>query len=75
MRRDATKFGIPERFSSHSKENVVRACMECLRLCTPPRLKNTPVTLKCGDTDKEWLTKIVTEFNASDRSKVFFNPR
>jgi hypothetical protein len=72
---DATKFGVPERFSSRTKENVIRACLECLRLCTPPKLKSTPVTLKCDDTDKEWLMKIVTEFNTSDRSKPFFTQR
>ena len=39
---DATKFSVPERFSSHSKENIVRACLECLRLCTP-RNSRTPL--------------------------------
>ncbi len=72
---DATKFGVPERFSNHSKESIIRACLECLRRCIPQKLGNTPVTLKCGDSDKEWLTKIVIEFNTSDRSKVFFNPQ
>jgi hypothetical protein len=75
---DATKFNVPKRYSSHAKEDIIRACLECLRLCTPEKLKNTPVTLKCGDADHEWLAKIVAEFNASDRSKVFFpaqNPK
>lgn len=69
---DATKFAVPERFSGFSKESVIRACLECLRLCTPDKLEKTPVTLLCGEADKEWVSKIVNEFNASDRSKAFF---
>ena len=72
---DATKFTVPEAFSGHPKENIIRACLECLRLCTPEKLEHTPVTLLCGDADREWLSKIVTEFNASDRSKAFFPVR
>lgn len=72
---DATKFGIPERFANHSREDIVRACLECLRRCTQGRLNQTAVTLKCGDADREWLMKIVAEFNTCDRSKVFFTPR
>jgi len=69
---DATNFGIPGRFANHSREDIVRACLECLRLCTQGRLGKTAVTLKCRDADREWLAKIVAEFNACDRSKAFF---
>ena len=71
----ATEFDVPERFSFFNREDIVRACLECLRLCTPLPLTKTPVTLKCRDADKEWLTKIVIEFNSCDRSKAFFTPQ
>ena len=70
---DATRFVVPGRIG-HPREHIVRACFECLRRCLPEELLKTSVTLKCSDADKEWLTKIVTEFNAHDRTKVFFTP-
>lgn len=69
----ATRFGIPKRFD-HSPENIVRSCLECLRLCLPDKLRETPVTLKAGSSDKPWLSEIVREFNAHDRKKVFHIP-
>lgn len=68
---DASKFLVPERFS-HPKEEVVRACLECLRLCLPEVLRTTPVTLKCKEEDKEWMQKIISEFNAHPRSRPFY---
>ncbi len=70
---DATGFAIPKRFD-HPREQIVRACLECLRLCLPKELRDTPVTLKASDPNKAWLSEIVREFNAHDRKKVFFNP-
>jgi hypothetical protein len=43
-----------------------------LRRCLPEKLLKTPVTLKCNDADREWMSKIVTDFNAHDRAKVFW---
>jgi hypothetical protein len=71
---DATAFLIPNRFS-HPKEEIVRASLECLRLCLPEVLQTTPVTLKCKENDKEWMQKIVAEFNAQPRTKVFYVSR
>lgn len=71
---DATGFKVPGRFG-HAREDIVRATLECLRLCLPERLQNTHVTLKCSETDKPWMEKILSEFNAHDRSKVFFTPQ
>lgn len=71
---DATAFLIPKRFS-HPKEEIVRASLECLRLCLPDVLQTTPVTLKCNENDKEWMQKIVAEFNTEPRSKVFYVSR
>lgn len=70
---DVTKFVIPTRFG-HSRENIIRSCLECLRLCLPEKLRDTPVTLKAADSDKPWLSEIVREFNAHDRRKVFHTP-
>ena len=70
---DATKFVIPKRYD-HPRENIIRSCLECLRLCLPEKLRDTPVTLKAADSDKPWLSEIVSEFNAHDRRKVFHTP-
>jgi hypothetical protein len=70
---DATDFEIPKRFD-HPREQIVRACLECLRRCLPEKLLNTPVMLKASESEKEWLSKIVSEFNTHDRRKVFFIP-
>ena len=70
---DATRFVLPERLG-YPREHIVRACLECLRRCLEKKLLKTSVTLQCADADKNWLTKIVTDFNAHDRTKVFFTP-
>lgn len=70
---DATKFLIPKRHS-HPPEHVIRACLECLRRCLPDKMIKTPLTLRSAEGDKGWMTKIVSEFNAHDRTKVFFTP-
>lgn len=70
---DATGFAISRRFD-HPREHIVRACLECLRRCLPEKLRDTPLTLTASDPDKAWLSKIVREFNAHDRKKVFFIP-
>lgn len=70
---DATEFVIPKRFD-HSRENIIRSCLECLRLCLPDKLRETPLNFKAGDSDKQWLSEIVREFNAHDRKKVFHTP-
>ena len=70
---DATKFVIPEQFG-HPRENIIRSCLECLRRCLPEKLRKTPVKLDAADSDKEWMGKIVREFNKHDRRKVFYRP-
>jgi len=76
---DATGFAMPEHFKAGSPEGelkfrdrIVRASFECLRLCLKGRPEKTPVTLKCKDADKEWLGKIVAEYNKHDHTKAFF---
>ena len=67
----ASNFLIPKRFG-HDQDKVLRACLECLRLTLPDMLRTTPVTLVCAESNKEWMSKIVSEFNEHDRSKSFF---
>ncbi|MFM2199098.1 MAG: hypothetical protein RLZZ505_2530 [Verrucomicrobiota bacterium] len=70
---DVTKFVIPKRFG-HPRENIIRSCLECLRLCLPEKLRDTPVSLKAAEADRQWLSEIVREFNAHDRRKVYHTP-
>lgn len=70
---DVTKFAVSKRFS-HPRENIIRSCLECLRRCLPEKLLRTPLTLKAREQDKAWLAEIVKEFNAHDRSKVYYTP-
>jgi hypothetical protein len=78
---DATRFALAGPFAGTSAEEraklrdkIVRASLECVRRCLGERQAKTPVTLKCEEADKEWLGKIVEEFNAHDRGKAFFEP-
>ena len=68
---DVTKFVIPKRFG-HPRENIIRACLECLRRCLPNNLRHTPLTLRASDEDLPWVSEIVREFNAHDRTKAFY---
>ncbi len=70
---DVSGFAIPKSFG-HPLDNIIRACLECLRRCLPDKLRQTPLTLKAGGEDKKWVDKIVREFNAHDRGKVFYTP-
>lgn len=68
---DVTNFVIPESISQ-PREDIIKAALECLRRCLPKELITTPVTLKCKESDKKWLEKIIADFNQQDRKKVFF---
>ncbi len=70
---DATAFSVPQRFG-HSPEHILRASLECLRRCLPEKLHRTAVALKATDPHRDWMAKVVEEFNAYDRTKVFFIP-
>jgi hypothetical protein len=70
---DATSFAVPKRFG-HSPEDILRASLECLRRCLPEKLRRTAVTLRAADANKDWMGKIIAEFNVHDRTKVFFTP-
>jgi len=70
---DLTTFAVAEQYG-HSREDIVKCSLECLRRCLPKALKKIPVTLSAKDADKAWSEKIVNDFNARDRNKVFFKP-
>ena len=71
---DATKFDVTKA-RGYGKEDIVRASLECLRLCLRENMKSTKITLSCRDEDKEWLTKIVSEFDSAPRDKPFYEPK
>lgn len=60
--------------SGYPPEEVFRASLECLRLALPPELRGETLTLKDPEKHADWLAGIVKEFNAHDRTKVFFTP-
>lgn len=70
---DLTKFSIPKRYG-YPREDIVRACLECLRRTLPRKLHGTPLTLKASDADLSWVAPIVAEFNKHDRAKEFYSP-
>lgn len=71
---DATKFDV-SKSGGYSKDAVVRASFECLRRCLPERLKTTKITLRSKDSDREWISKIVNEFDAASRDQPFYTPQ
>lgn len=70
---DASKFSIPEGIS-YSREDIIRASLECLRRSIPKKLASTPVTLIASKSDTKWLKPIVADYNKSDRGSEFFKP-
>lgn len=71
---DTTKFDN-SKAGGYPREDIVRASLECLRRCMPEKLKATKITLICRDADREWVSKIVSEFDAAPRDKPFYEPK
>jgi hypothetical protein len=71
---DATKLDV-SKSGGYPKEDIIRASLECLRRCLPEKLKTTKITLKSRDADKEWLPKIVSEFDSAPRDRPFYEPK
>ncbi len=68
---DVTEFDVTKG-GGYEREEIIRASLECLRRCLPEKLVNVDVTLRCVESERGWLEKIVAEFNAHDRTKVFY---
>ncbi|WP_395747653.1 hypothetical protein [Prosthecobacter sp.] len=68
---NADKFVITE---GYAREDIVKACLECVRRVLPAAYLKTPLTFSASPENKEWMGKIVDEFNRHDRSKVFYGP-
>lgn len=68
---DVTKLHIPKSYVNQ-RTDIIRASLECLRRCQPKITLKTPLTIIGLDKDKEWVVKLVKEFNQHDRSKPFF---
>ena len=71
---DTTEFDV-SKSGGYPKEDIIRASLECLRRCLPEKLQNTKITLKSKETEKEWISKIVAEFDSAPRDKDFFVPK
>ena len=57
------------------KESILRASLECLRRVLPTKLLKTDLTFTSSLEDREWMGKLISEFNRSDKSKPFYqNP-
>ncbi len=68
---NARQMKIPEGIG-YPKEEIVRAALECLRRVMPQKLAGTAVTVDANDAEREWLEKIVGDFNAHPRAQPFF---
>jgi len=71
---EATKFVVPPQVGG-PKEDIIKASLECLRRALPDTLAKAPISFKAADKDREWIGKIVAEFNAHDRTKPFYTPK
>lgn len=67
----APRLGTSES-SGNSPEEILRASLECLRLALAPELRGVPLALYAPEKHAAWMAEIVKEFNAHDRTKVFF---
>lgn len=56
----------------YEREDIVKACLECVRRVLPPRMLKMPLTFSASPENKGWMSKIVDEFNRHDRSQVFY---
>jgi hypothetical protein len=68
---NAERFSVP---ISYKREDILKASLECLRRVLPPEHIKTELTFTSSPEDREWMGKIIAEFNQCDRSKEFFKP-
>lgn len=73
LKLDATQFKKPE--EGYPVEDILRASLECLRRVLPMKLLKTPLSFTAPAQEREWMGKIIKEFNAHDRSQTFFAPK
>ncbi len=59
-------------YGGYHREAILKASMECVRRVLSTKLLKTPLTFTASAENKEWMGKIVDEFNRHDRSKVFY---
>lgn len=59
----------------YPKEAILKTSLECLRRVLPAKLLKTEMTFTSSSEDHEWIARIVSEFNQSDRSKPFYKAR
>ena len=56
----------------YPKETILRASLECLRRVLPSKLMKTELTFTSSPENREWMGKIVSDFNRADKSKPFY---
>jgi hypothetical protein len=56
----------------YPKETILRASLECLRRVLPSKLMKTELTFTSSPENREWMNKIVSDFNRADKSKPFY---
>jgi hypothetical protein len=57
---------------NNTSEVVFTASLECLRLCTPPKLKNAAVVLSTKAADKGWLELLLGKYNKHNKDLPFY---
>jgi hypothetical protein len=57
------------------REEILKASLECLRRVLPAKLLKTELTFTASPENREWMGKIVFEFNHCDKSKEFYKTK
>lgn len=58
---------------NNTRDTVFMACLECLRLCVPEKLKDAPVVLVTKSKDRVWLEQIIEKYNKHKKSLPFYS--
>jgi hypothetical protein len=69
---------VADHFVAHRgfpREEILRASLECLRRLLPIKLLKTELTFTSSPENREWMNKIVSEFNHFDKSKPFYEAK
>ena len=58
---------------NNTREALFTASLECLRLCTPDKLKDVTVVLSTKFADKAWLEEIIRKYNKHKKDLPFYS--
>lgn len=68
---DCTKYVAPPKQFAYPREEIIRACLECLRRNLSGSLLKVPVRLRASEANTAWMSRLVDEFNRHDRRNPF----